>query len=315
MDIFIGRLLELLSDLFLQAFVYQWQVAVCSNFKNENSERQIKKRHHSIVRTIGTYLPLRSAPRVYLNLAAWNNCANNYSSNVTFQDQSPEKRDELESSSAISCQYAERETNNKYLQEQLDQLKLFVADILDKQSDTIKEIVAEILEKQQKSASKKVATRVVTIQTDSDEETGLTAELSVPPPPPPLPPTPPPPPPPPLPPPAAVIQRVDGLKETKKNRFNHSVTSNTCIPSPTAKEILGQLMSEMKNGRPKLRPVQRSPGGNPVKRMRIPSKADPADILTEVLRRRYSLTQMSDTNGSDTSSGVASSPDWRSCSA
>uniref|UniRef100_A0A4P6DFY9 Putative fission regulator 2-like protein mitochondrial n=1 Tax=Rhodnius prolixus TaxID=13249 RepID=A0A4P6DFY9_RHOPR len=296
MDIFIGRLLELLSDLFLQAFVNQWQVAVCSKkIQSGNSSRPVK-RQRSIVRTIGTYLPLRNAPRVHLNLAAWNNCANNYAPNVTFHEQDFGK-DDLDTNGTISCHNAEREANNKYLQEQLDQLKLFVAEILEKQSDTIKEIVEEILDKQKK----KTVGRMVWIQTDSEEENKPSVELSIPPPPPPLPPTPPPPPPPPLPP--AAYTGVNGLKGTRKYRSsNSSLNSNSSTPQTTAKEILGQLMLEMKNGRPKLRPVQRSPGGNPIKRARTPSKADPADILTEVLRRRYSLAQMSDTNGSDTSS-------------
>ncbi|KAK9499449.1 hypothetical protein O3M35_002481 [Rhynocoris fuscipes] len=297
MAMYIGRLLELLSDLFVQAFVNPWQMTQSIVFHSNPTTptgNRPKRKRRSIVRMIGSNLPLPSAPRVYLNLAAWNSCAHSYTSSIAIQEQIPEQ-DQLE----IITEDVVTETDGgngdtqaaiKSLQEELKQLRMQITAILENQSNTVKDGFKD-----------------VSVLTDSEDELRPRNKLSAPPSPPPMPPAPPPPPP--LPPAAlTVTQSIPIMKKSVSK--NNSLYKNT---PPSAMQILGQVLSEMKNGRPKLRPVQRSPGGGPLKISK--PKTDPSDVLTEVLKRRFSVAQMSDTNeSSDTShTDIASSPDWKTC--
>ncbi|CAH1396469.1 unnamed protein product [Nezara viridula] len=228
-----------------------------------------KRPRRSIVRFIGTNLPIPSPPRVYIYVPPWRTLDKKLSqttiqsdiSSLSIDDNSSREENEIPCDcSDISCMH---ETKLTQLQNELKELR---------------EQVASILLKQNSSTSS---------QADEKPAPAL-----------------PPPPPPPLPPPFDISSPFVTPKRKPLTTRNDNVSNNN---------PLGDVLKEIKNGPPKLKPIERSPGGRPIKRPKILS--DPSDILTEVLKKRFIAVHFSsDTNDSDTSSlpdGFSQS-DWNS---
>uniref|UniRef100_UPI00358EE621 mitochondrial fission regulator 1-like isoform X2 n=1 Tax=Myxine glutinosa TaxID=7769 RepID=UPI00358EE621 len=108
---------------------------------------------------------------------------------------------------------------------------------------------------------------------------------SLPPPPPPLPP-----PPPPLPPPSLPFQNdsvIDVIRQRQANKTSSS-QSNVMTRAPTEKFM--NMMEVLKDmDKVKLRAVQRSPGGTPMRcKPATPHTDDPVALITSALRRKFS---------------------------
>ncbi|KAF4096530.1 mitochondrial fission regulator 2 [Onychostoma macrolepis] len=127
----------------------------------------------------------------------------------------------------------------------------------------------------------------------------------------------PPPPPPPLPPPATgscvevsvsdVIRQRQAAKREKLAQCDPSVCTASAMPSML--EVLKDL------NQVKLRSVERSPGGTPVRRRRskgVACSSDPAALIAEALKRKFAHKQRDDSFGKENCSAEPSpfsSPD------
>ncbi|XP_019622713.1 PREDICTED: LOW QUALITY PROTEIN: mitochondrial fission regulator 1-like [Branchiostoma belcheri] len=98
----------------------------------------------------------------------------------------------------------------------------------------------------------------------------------------------PPPPPPPPPPPASLATPVMNIKDIiKKNKSKRSGSANTpvAMPSPAVPNMMA-VLKDMSNV--KLRSVERSPGGTPIRQKPKESDAqDPAALIAQALRRKF----------------------------
>jgi len=212
-------------------------------FTNQKGER--KGSHRSIVRVIGTALPLPPAPRVYLNLALWKTSLRSQTPSIFSEDEGfiPSEESNSNNDASVGTPNSDYGTEIKQLKDELESLR--------KQ-------VAHILEAQQVSTpnSPHVPSNIVSTPA---------------PPPPPLPP-----PPPPLP------------------SFNLA----TPVSTPLRKKASQSM---------------RSPGGRPIKKPLDKAADDPSDILAEVLKRRFTAVQQSDSETSIFSE--INSPEWKACCA
>ncbi|XP_054289412.1 mitochondrial fission regulator 1-like [Macrosteles quadrilineatus] len=102
---------------------------------------------------------------------------------------------------------------------------------------------------------------------NNNDDIVTSTSLSLPPPPPPLPP-----PPPPLPP-TGLLCNITPLVKTVPKSAN------------VVKDTTSTFIEELSKRPPKLRHVERSPGGRPVRV--TPASTDPADVLAAVLRKRF----------------------------
>uniref|UniRef100_A0A4W5MQI3 Mitochondrial fission regulator n=1 Tax=Hucho hucho TaxID=62062 RepID=A0A4W5MQI3_9TELE len=128
------------------------------------------------------------------------------------------------------------------------------------------------------------------------------------------PPCPPPPPPPPCPPPPSSSVELsaveDLIQQGREASKGHAVGQG---PVPTMLDVLNNL------NQVKLRSVQRSPGGTPVRRRRSKGTAllsDPASMIAEALRRKFAHRRLDDSFDKENRSAELSpfgSPDTSPC--
>ncbi|XP_078598207.1 mitochondrial fission regulator 1-like isoform X2 [Branchiostoma floridae x Branchiostoma japonicum] len=99
----------------------------------------------------------------------------------------------------------------------------------------------------------------------------------------------PPPPPPPPPPPASLATPVMNIKEIirkNKSKRSASVSTPVSMPSPGGVPNMMAVLKDMSNV--KLRSVERSPGGTPVRQKPKEADAqDPAALIAQALRRKF----------------------------
>lgn len=222
-----------------------------------------RKPRRSIVRYIGSILPLPTAPKVYLHLPAFQPSIDASTPTEIYSITTDDEEDS--SKGTTVSDWSDAACSHDATIQQL-QLELI----------TLREQVAAILLKQ--------------TNTSPGSENKIQAA-----------PPPPPPPPPPLPLPLLVPA---GAQVTPMRPRKPLAALND------KGDPLSAVLNEMRKGRPKLKPIERSPGGRPVK---PPKKAsDPSDILTEVLKQRFLAVNFSPESDSSSSTDVVAS-EWKTC--
>ncbi|XP_014247853.1 mitochondrial fission regulator 2-like [Cimex lectularius] len=208
-------------------------------------QRKIRSRR-SLIRIIGTNLPLPKAPRVCFNFATWRQ-------NTLPEDDIPVK---VEDNTLQQRKDPEEQKSIKKLEEELELLKTQVALILENQN------------------------KLTNISKNNEKAKPVCQ---------------PPPPPPPLP--TFLLNDKNPIVLKSANRSSHSFEKK---PAP-----IDAIITEMKNGFPKLKPIARSPGGRPLKPPSLLTN-DPTDMLKEALKKRFNVSQYSDDSLSDLSISVLS---------
>ncbi|EDO39669.1 predicted protein [Nematostella vectensis] len=114
------------------------------------------------------------------------------------------------------------------------------------------------------------------------------------------PPPPPPPPPPPAPGSTSVKSVVDIIKEKRSRRMTVTGSADLPVNGPNMSDVLKGL------GSVKLRSVQRSPGGTPLRTKPLPTEGtDPASIIAQALKKKFAhRRRLSDANSPANSPGA-----------
>uniref|UniRef100_A0A8C4QZD3 Mitochondrial fission regulator n=1 Tax=Eptatretus burgeri TaxID=7764 RepID=A0A8C4QZD3_EPTBU len=99
-----------------------------------------------------------------------------------------------------------------------------------------------------------------------------------------------PPPPPPLPPPSLPSQKDSVMDVIRQRRANKTSSSQSNCVTRAPPETFVNMMEVLKDmDKIKLRAVQRSPGGTPMRRRpATPNTDDPVALITSALRRKFS---------------------------
>lgn len=227
-----------------------------------NIKSALCKKRHSIVRTIGTALPLKPVSRM------WFFCVNSQSgvvSSMFLGAPYDDLKDHFSDSRFLYCQSTPRKSQESQSVPKKSQE-------VNTCNTKLEEIECELARLRAQVA------QILSVQAVACPENKSTVEPSMLPPTPPPPPPPPPPLPPPPQPPASISAACTPIKKI----------SNASSASEKNRKKGGNLddvLRELLTGPPKLRKIKRSPGGRPLRSPRLHD--DPAQILADVLKRRF----------------------------
>lgn len=238
-----------------------------------------RKNSRSIVRRIGTWLPLPPAPRFYINIPSDSILFDATQYGSFYEDDYLPEMHKEQSSLCLSFAHLSTPQMTSSTPEN-HRIKIHN---LEKELTDLKHQVAQILETMPTSDYGSMVSVWLGNQphlTPSPEST-----------PPERPPTPPP-----LPPPPKHYQSTPVNPGKGKRRCLELETSKDDQKSPAA--MLGDVLKQLSTERPQLRHVKRSPGGsNPEK---TPKVLDPSDVLAKILRKRFQAFHMDPSDTDDT---------------
>lgn len=245
--------------------------------------------YRSIVRMIGTNLPLEPTPRVHFQIPFISqriDCAADTATVPSFADVLWVCEDEGDSSTKTRNHLPHKkhhEANKRQKPLAPPSQKVFSSIKSTPDLDALKKISA--LENELLKLRAQIALIVTTPQTPDRESAPMTST--------PLRPSPPPPPPLPPPPPchstSSPVQSVSELIKSRKREKN-----GTKPPDSVGPEVKGvpSMLDVLKDlNQVKLRTVQRSPGGTPVRKRRSKGgsalHSDPAALIAEALKKKF----------------------------
>ncbi|XP_039287030.1 mitochondrial fission regulator 2 [Nilaparvata lugens] len=257
-----------------------------------------KGRSRSLVRRIGSWLPLPPAPRVYINIPSDSILfdATQYGSFYE-DDYLPEMHKEQ---SSLCLSFAQLQGLTPQIMSSTPENHRLKIRNLEKELTDLKHQVAQILETMPTSDYGSMVSvwlgnqplltpsPVNTPSAPPENTHSVPSER--------------PPTPPPLPPPPALDTTPVNLARGKLRRVARECTEMETAAQDDKKTpaaMLGDVLHQLSTERPTLRHVKRSPGGcNPEK---TPKVLDPSDILSKVLRQRFQAFHPSDTDTTDNS--------------